>query len=126
MKREKSRPEEYRQCAKEQSQNSAIKEEVFSETQSVRAQGLTRVTQNEISLDVIRAFDVLPHSLYIQKLAKYIADDNTVSLNKDYLRDRNQRVKLAGTFTPWLPVNRGIPKGSILGPLLFNIFIERY
>ena len=69
---------------------------------------------------------MLPHSLYIQKLAKYVADDNTVSLNKDYLRDRNQRVKLAGTFTPWLPVNRGIPKGSILGPLLFNIFIERY
>ena len=67
---------------------------------------------------------MLPHSLYIQKLAKYIADDNTVSLNKDYLRDRNQRVKLAGTFTPWLPVNRGIPKGSILGPLLFNIFMN--
>ena len=59
---------------------------------------------------------MLPHSLYIQKLAKYIADDNTVSLNKDYLRDRNQRVKLAGTFTPWLPVNRGI--------LLFNIFMN--
>ena len=67
---------------------------------------------------------MLPHSLYIQKLAKYVADDNTVSLNKDYLRDRNQRVKLAGTFTPWLPVKRGIPKGSILGPLLFNIFMN--
>ena len=67
---------------------------------------------------------MLPHSLYIQKLAKYVADDNTVSLNKDYLRDRNQSVKLAGTFTPWLPVNRGFPKGSILGPLLFNIFMN--
>ena len=67
---------------------------------------------------------MLPHSLYIQKLAKYVADDNTVSLNKDYLRDRNQRVKLAGTFTPWLPVKRGIPKGSIQGTLLFNIFMN--
>ena len=68
-----------------------------------------------VSLDLSKAFDMLPHSLIIQKLAKYGADDNTLSLIKDYLTDRKQRVKLAGTFSPWLPVQRGIPKGSILG-----------
>lgn len=67
---------------------------------------------------------MLPHSLIVQKLAKYGADDNTVSLIKDYLRGRKQRVKVAGTFSPWLPAKRGIPQGSVLGPLLFNIFMN--
>ena len=75
-------------------------------------------------MDLSKAFDMLPHSLIIQKLAKYGADDNTLSLIKDYLTDRKQRVKLAGTFSPWLPVQRGISQGSILGPLLFNIFLN--
>ena len=78
-----------------------------------------------VSMDLHKAFDMLPHSLIIQKLAKYGADDNTVSLIKDYSRGRKQRVKLACTFSPWLPVKRGIPQGSILGPFVQHIH-ERY
>ena len=68
-----------------------------------------------VSMDLSKAFHMLPHSLIIQKLAKYGADDNTLSLIKDYLTDRKQRVKLAGTFSSWLPAQTGIPQGSILG-----------
>ena len=75
-------------------------------------------------MDLSKAFDMLPHNLMIQKLAKYGADENTLSLIKDYLTDRKQRVNLVGTFSPWLPVQRGIPLGSILGPLLFHIFMN--
>ena len=75
-------------------------------------------------MDLSKAFDMLPHNLIIQKLAKYGADDNTVSLIKDYLRDCKRRGKHAGTFSPWLPVKRGIPQRLILGPLLFNIFMN--
>ena len=57
-----------------------------------------------VYMDLPKTFDMLPHSLIIQKLAKYGADENTLSLIKDYLTDRKQRVKLAGTFSPWLPV----------------------
>ena len=57
-----------------------------------------------VYMDLSKAFDMLPHILIIQKLAKYGAGDNTLSLIKDYLTDRKQRVKLAGTFSPWLPV----------------------
>ena len=76
-----------------------------------------------VSMDLSKAFDMLPHSLIIQKLVKYGADDNTLSLIKDYLTDRKQRVKLPGTFSPWLPVQRGIPQGSILGPLYCSTYL---
>ena len=77
-----------------------------------------------VSMDLSKTFDMLPHSLIIQKLAKDSAYDNTVSLIKHYLRGRKQCVKLAGTLSPWLPVKRGIPRGSILEPLLFNTFMN--
>ncbi|PFX18773.1 putative RNA-directed DNA polymerase from transposon BS [Stylophora pistillata] len=77
-----------------------------------------------VSMDLSKAFDILPHGLIVHKLAKYDADDSKVTLIKDYLTGRKQRVKLAGTFSPWLLVQRGIPQGSILGPLLLNIFMN--
>ena len=75
-----------------------------------------------VYMDLPKTFDMLPHSLIIQKLAKYGADENTLSLIKDYLTDRKQRVKLAGTFSPWLPVQTGIPQGQSWG-LYFSTYL---
>ena len=41
-----------------------------------------------------------------------------------YLTDRNQRVKISNTRSGWLPLSKGVPQGSILGPLLFNVFMN--
>ena len=42
----------------------------------------------------------------------------------DYLKDRMQRVKLINTHTNWTKINRGVPQGSVLGPLLFKYFLN--
>ena len=97
---------------------------VLSLTEQWRKELDNRRIVGLVSMDLSKAFDMLPHNLIVQKLAKYGAGENTLSLIKDYLTDRRQRVKLTGTFSPWLPVQRGTPQGSILGPLLFKIFMN--
>lgn len=77
-----------------------------------------------ISLDLSKAFDSLPHSLLLTKLKAYGLNHHTCHLLKDYLQDREQRVKIGDTYSPWLRVKRGVPQGSTLGPLLLNIFIN--
>ena len=77
-----------------------------------------------VLMDLIKAYDCLPHDLLIAKLAAYGFEDYATSLISDYLSKRYQRVKIGSLFSSSLEILRGVPQSSILGPILFNIFIN--
>ena len=77
-----------------------------------------------ILMDLSKAFDCLPHDLIIQKLRAYGVSDSSCRLMANYLANRTQRVKIGSVVSSWAEIIKGVPQGSILGPLIFNIFIN--
>ena len=77
-----------------------------------------------VLLDLSKAFDILPHDLLIAKLWAYGVGYNSLLFLHSYLSERKMRVRIRSTYSDWLSVLLGVPQGSILGPLLFNIFIN--
>ena len=74
--------------------------------------------------DLSKAFDCLNHELLIAKLYAYGFDHSSLNLIFSYLEGRKQRTKINNSFSAWSSLNMGIPQGSILGPLLFNIYLN--
>ena len=77
-----------------------------------------------IFLNISKVFDKVWNSSLLFKLQAYGVEGQLLSLLKDYLHNRKQRVVLSSQTSDWRKINSGVPKRSVLGPLLFLMLIN--
>ena len=86
----------------------------FGKSQEIRA----------VFLDISRAFDRVWHEGLIFKLKRIGIEDEAINILSSFLADRKQRVVIDGTSSEWTGIEAGVPQGSILGLILFLVYIN--
>ena len=76
--------------------------------------------------DLSNAFDCPAHDLLTAKMAAYGFDYKATQLIHSYLTNRRGRVRINSNYSTWSEIITGVPQGSILGPLVFNVYLSDY
>ena len=77
-----------------------------------------------ILMDLSKAYDSLPLDLIVAKFEAYGIDKNGLNLIHNYQTNPKQRTKISSSYSDWYDIVTGVPQGSIVGPLFFNLFIN--
>ena len=75
-------------------------------------------------MDLSKAFDTINHELLIAKLYPYGFSKDSLKIISSYISDRWQRTMIDKSFSSWSALLKGVPHGSVLGPILFNIYLN--
>ena len=75
-------------------------------------------------LDLLKTFDSISHKILQKKLISLNFDENTITMMDTYLTEKHQKETLSVCDSEWVQLYQGVPQGTALGPLLFNIYVN--